>query len=386
MAQPCDYDVIIIGAGLFGAATGFHLARQGQSVLMLERDHIGAQSSGANYGSLRLQGRIDTQYPLSLRAQHLWETFEATFGEPCEYERTGHVYFARDDAGRAKVEAYAEASRSVGMQIEMLEGAALRQRLPFLTENATVASFSPKCATANPRLATPAICRAFERAGGHLRTQCAVIELWKEGQLFHVRTSSGLHLTASKLVNAAGAWAGSIAAQFGEAVPLFAAGPPQFVTEPLPYILRPVLQSIEGDVILRQIPRGNFIFAGYPRTRANPDGAFTFVPSRKLAKCMRALVEAVPALSGVEVIRNWSGVEGYLPDMLPIVGASQTTDNLFHAFGASGGGFQIGLAVGESLAAQVAGASPICDLSTYRIDRFAAGLVESDKIAKEFDN
>ncbi|MCC9620397.1 FAD-dependent oxidoreductase [Thalassospira sp. MA62] len=91
---------------------------------------------------------------------------------------------------------------------------------------------------------------------------------------------------------------------------------------------------------MRQIPRGNVIFSGYPRTHSNKDGKFTYVPPAKTRHGMRALARAIPILSQVDIIRVWSGVEGYLPDMLPIIGPSQTTAGLYHAFGGSGGGFQ----------------------------------------------
>lgn len=386
MSRGTAYDVIIVGAGLFGCATGLFLARRGLSVLCLERGHVGAQSSGANFGSLRLQGRSASQYPLSLRAQALWESFEDWVGEPCEYEKTGHIYFARDEDGRAKLLGYVQSGRAAGLEVETLEGDALRQRLPFLTERACLASVSPRSATANPRLATPALCRAYLRAGGMLETGCAVTEISRQSGLFRVTAADGRQFSAPKLANAAGAWAGTIAETFGERVPLFGAGPPQFVTEPLPYVLHPVLQSIEGDLILRQIPRGNFIFAGYPRTRSNPDGEFTFVPPEKVAAGLRSMTDAVPALASAEVIRNWSGVEGYLPDMLPVIGPSETTEGLFHVFGASGGGFQIGPAVGESLAAVIAGEPPVCPLDSYGIARFAGELEASDKIQREFDS
>lgn len=385
MRRAGSCDVVIIGAGLFGCATGLFLVRRGLSVSILERGHVGAQSSGANFGSLRLQGRSARQYPLSLRAQQLWESFEEWVGEPCEYDRTGHVYFARDGEGRERLLKYAGIGRAAGLDVELVEGAALRDRYPFLTDEACIASYAPRSATANPRLATPALCRAFLRAGGTVHTGCEVHDISRRGGGFEVRTGNGVSLSASRLVNAAGAWAGGIAAQFDEPVPLFGAGPPQFVTEPLPHILRPVLQSIEGDLILRQIPRGNFIFAGYPRTRSNAEGTFTFVPPRKLEFGMQVMARAMPALASVEVIRNWSGVEGYLPDMLPVIAKSETTDGLFHAFGGSGGGFQIGPAVGESLAALVAGDDPECSLEDYRIGRFAEDAETSDKIASEFD-
>lgn len=385
MKEPQTFDAIIVGAGLFGCATGFFLAQRGLATAILERGHVGAQSSGANFGSLRLQGRAERQFPLSLRAQALWEDFENWVGESCEYDRTGHIYFARNDEGRAKLLEYVKAGRSAGLEIEILEGEALRRRLPFLTEDAHIACHSPRSATANPRLATPAICRAFLRQGGTLRSGCEVVRVAHRDGCFRVETAGGETLSAPFLVNAAGAWAGEIAGRFGEPVPLFGAGPPQFVTEPLPYRLRPVLQSIEGDLILRQIPRGNFIFAGYPRTRANAGGKFTFVPPRKVETGLQVIAETMPGLISAQVIRNWSGVEGYLPDMLPVIGPSSTTEGLFHAFGASGGGFQIGPAVGENLASLIVGDRPVCPLEDYAIGRFSGGAETSDRIAREFD-
>ncbi len=385
MTRPATFDAVVIGAGLFGAFTALFLARAGRRVALLERGHVGAQSSGANFGNLRLQGRTPSQYPLSLRAQQHWEGFSALTGEGCEYDRTGHVYFARTPEGRATLLKYAAASEANGIEVEILEGRALRARLPLLAPEIGIASLSPRCAAANPRLATPAVCRAFLRQGGVLEEGCAVGEIRHEDGVFTAVAEDGRAYHAPALVNAAGGWAGAIAATFGEAVPMFPAGPPQFVTEPLPHVLHPTLQAVEGDVIVRQIPRGNIIFAGYPRTRSNSDGAHTFVPPRKIRAGMAALVSAVPAFRTAEVIRSWSGVEGYLPDMLPVLGPSGTTAGLFHAFGGSGAGFQIAPAVGECLAAAVAGDPLPCSLEPYRIGRFDGDLQESEKMVSEFD-
>lgn len=378
-------DVIVIGAGLFGAFTAWHLAQAGVAITMVDRGWLGAQSSGANFGNLRLQGRMPAQYALSLLAQEFWENFDARIGEGCEYDRTGHVYFANSEDGRKTLGRYLAASNENGLVVEALGPEDLARLVPGIAPAITTGSYSARCATANPRLATPAVCRSFLRAGGTLEQGWQVSDVRRDGDGFVVTSSDGRTLSAAVVVNAAGNWAGEFAARFGEPVPMFGAGPPQFVTEPLPYILRPVLQAVEGDVILRQIPRGNFIFAGYPRTRSNADGEYTFVPPRKIKAGMAALCRTMPGIAGGEIIRSWSGVEGYLPDMLPVIDRSRTTDGLFHAFGGSGGGFQIAPAVGMALAALIMGSTPVCDLTPYQVDRFGADLVASDKLRMEFD-
>lgn len=380
-----NFDVIIIGGGLFGSFTGLFLARSGKRVALLERGLVGAQSSGANFGGLRLQGRSPEQYPLSLMAQGHWENFDGLIGEGCEYDRNGMVYFASSEASRDRLLKYASSSRACGLEIEIWEGDEVRRQLPWLTGSGLTASYSPRCAVANPRITTPAVVRAMTRAGGQLFEGTEVVGIDQGQTSFTVSTPNRPPMTAPVLVNAAGGWAGAICEQFGEPVPLFSAGPPQFVTEPMPYVLKPSVYAIEGDMIIRQTSRGNFIFAGYPRTLANDDGRHTFVPPQKTLNGMRAVGTHVPGFRNAEVIRVWSGVEGYLPDMLPAIGASQTTAGLYHAFGGSGGGFQIAPAVGECLALEICGKKAPVDLSPYSTGRFRSSVEASDKLMREFD-
>jgi sarcosine oxidase subunit beta len=378
-------DVIVVGGGLFGAFTGLFLARAGLRVTLLEKGQVGAQASATNFGNLRLHGRSARQYPLSIRAQELWEAYETLTGEGCEIIRTGHLYFAGGPRGETQLRKDVETATRFGVESQLLEGRALRDRFGFLSPRIRLAAFSPRSAVANPRLSTPPVARALARAGGTVIEGCEIAGFELTASGFAVTSADGRRFEAPKLVNAAGAWAGKLAEQAGEPVPMFSAGPPQFVTEPLPHRLPPSVHMVEGDVIVRQIARGNIIFSGYPRTHSLPSGEFTHVPPAKTLRGMRELVDCIPMLARAEIIRVWSGVEGYLPDMLPVIGASTTTPGLFHAFGGSGGGFQIAPAVGESLAALVRGEAPPVDVAGYGIDRFTEDSEVSEKIHLEFD-
>src|SRR3954466_12410656 len=116
--MPSTADVAIVGGGLIGAWTAFFLARRGQRVVLIEKGAVGAQSSGTNFGNLRLQGRFPGQYPLSLRSQALWEDIEALIGDACEFAQTGHLYLACDEDEQAALEGYAQVSESFGLAIE----------------------------------------------------------------------------------------------------------------------------------------------------------------------------------------------------------------------------------------------------------------------------
>jgi sarcosine oxidase subunit beta len=378
-------DVAIVGGGLIGAWTAFFLARRGQRVTLIEKGVVGAQSSGVNFGNLRLQGRFPGQYPLSLRSQALWEDFEGLIGEDCEFEQTGHLYLAYDEEERAKLEGYAAVSESYGLAIERVGPADLRRRWPWLSEHAVAATFSARDATANPRLATPAVARAAARQGATILENTRVAAVDRDDDSFSLKLADGSRICCGTLVNCAGAWALEIAERFGETAPVFPAGPPQFVTEPFPYRIEPSVQAIDGSVIFRQIPRGNVILAGYPRTAADPQANRAPVQPAKTLAAMRALARVAPMLEQCHVIRVWSGIEAYLPDMIPVIGPSGTTPGLFHAFGFCGHGFQISPGVGLCLSEMILDGETSTPLESFAITRFRSAAAVSEKFREEFD-
>src|SRR5262245_19361122 len=91
MADTREPDIAIIGGGIAGVASAFHLARAGKRVLLLERGAAGAQASGVNFGGLRTNGRAMAELSLSLRARAVWQKLETLIGHDCETEFPGHV-------------------------------------------------------------------------------------------------------------------------------------------------------------------------------------------------------------------------------------------------------------------------------------------------------
>jgi sarcosine oxidase subunit beta len=87
-------------------------------------------------------------------------------------------------------------------------------------------------------------------------------------------------------------------------------------------------------------------------------------------EALRLAVELVPSLAGVNVIRSWSGIDGKMPDRIPVIGPSRTTPGLFHAFGFSGHGFQLGPGIGAIMTELVLDGRTDVPLDAFRVDRF----------------
>ena len=188
--------------------------------------------------------------------------------------------------------------------------------------------------------------------------------------------AQGLTVTSRYLVNASGAWAAKFLDMFDEYAPLTLRTPNLFVTEPVSYFLTKSIAVCGGKVYFRQVERGNVVLGGGPgwgdlsieRSRNRADTT--------LGQFSRA-IELVPELAGLQIIRSWSGLEGDLPDKLPIIGPSRTIPNLFHAFGLCGHGFQLGPAIGEIVCEHIRNGHSETPIDAFCISRFANA--ESDR-------
>ena len=375
MSERLTADVAIIGGGTAGCSTALHLRRRGASVVLLERGLCGGQASGVNYGGVRQQGRALAELPLARRSREMWGRLAEIVGSDCEFMATGHIKLARSDSDMAELEAYQAAVRPHGLDLELLGRNAIRMRYPWLGDAAVGGSFCAEDGAANPRVVAPAFARAARAAGADLREHAPVTAIEHDGARFRLRTADGIEVSAATLVNVAGAWGHEIASRFGESVPEEVIAPNMCVSEALPYFMVPNFGVCGGGVYVRQTPRGNVVFGGgrgiadRERLRAYPVAATSL-------DAMRQTIALVPRLRHAQIIRTWTGIEGTMPDDIPVIGPSRTTPGLFHAFGFSGHGFQLGPVMGAVLSELVLDGTTPTPIAAFDIARFTSAPVK----------
>lgn len=378
MTERLSVDVTIIGGGIAACAAAVALREAGLAVAVLERWRCGAGASGVNFGGVRQQGRHLAELPLARRARALWSDLHRRLGEGVEFEATGHLKLARSETDMAELERYAETARDHGLELTLLGANAVRDEWPWLGPKVVGASLSPSDGQANPRVVGPAYARLARKLGAEIREFAGVRHAARSGERFDVE-AEGVTVTSRWLVNAAGAGAGTVASWFDERAPLSPLTPNMLVTEPLPYFVSRSVGVCGGDIYVRQIRRGNVIFGGghgwgdaelglaRPRSEASLDG-------------MTRVVDIVPSLKGAQVIRTWSGMDGQMPDQIPVIGFSATTPHLVHAFGFSGHGFQLGPVIGLVIAELITTGQTASPIAPFAIERFA-GRIDGPRAA-----
>lgn len=368
-------DVLIIGGGLMGTTTAFFLRQQhGLSVTLLERELIGRQASGTNFGNVRRQGRDLVQMPLANRARAVWGRVKELLGEDLEFKPYGHLRVCYTEKQAAVLEQHARDARPLGLKLELFSAEALRKRWGIFSNEVVAGSLSPIDGHANPRLAGPAFGRAARRAGAAIHEHSEVAHIERDGADFVAHTADGRQFRAAQLLVTSGAWSGKFAASFGEPVPLEARGPQMGVTEPLPYAIGPsigVSTPIETEGLYwRQIERGNIVFGGGLKGPALADQIRAYVKPDNILRQLREMRRFVPAFEHVQLLRVWSGIEGYTADWAPVLGPSARVPGLHYAFGFNGEGFAISPGVGEVMAELLATGQTSTPIAPFSIARF----------------
>jgi len=364
-------DVIVIGGGLHGASAALHLARRGAKVTVIEKDHVGRHASGVNAGGVRRLGRHLAEVPLAVAAMELWHRIGDLVDDDCGFESHGQVKVAENEAELATLRARVDELTRLGFtHEELIDRRALREIVPAIAGHCVGAIVCRRDGAANPYRTTFAFKRKAESLGARFVENAAATGLARNGAAWRVATAAGAY-EAPTVVNCAGAWADRIAASLGEPVPLEPIAPMLMITAALPRFIEPVVGAAGRPLSFKQFRNGTVLIGGGHRGTLDRDANRTALDFAGLAASARTVWDLFPAMRGAAIVRCWAGIEARMPDDIPVIGASATSDGVFHAFGFSAHGFALGPIVGSILAELIAGGRTNLPIAPFRIDRFA---------------
>lgn len=367
--------VVVVGAGITGAATALALAEAGAEVVVLERRRPAAMASGWTLAGVRQSGRDPAELMLAREAVAAWGTLDERLGASAGYRRTGNLRLARDEGEAAAIRAMVEEQRARGLDLDLLDGAALREVAPALGPRVRLASFCPTDGQAEPLAAVGAFRAAGERLGVSYRSGTTVLRLHAGAGFRGVETADGL-VEADACVLAAGVETNALLAPLGLDVPMTVGLVAAMETEPLPPLLGPVIGTAGADLAIRQRACGRVRFTGGVEPAeirvVERDGAPRVSPPAVAVRgALERAAAAVPALARAPVAEVWGGLIDAAPDGLPTLDRAPGVEGLVVAAGFSGHGFGIAPAVGPALADLALGRERP-DLAAFRMGRTAA--------------
>jgi sarcosine oxidase subunit beta len=367
--------VIVIGGGLHGCSAALHLALRGARVTVVEKDHVGRHASGVNAGGVRRLGRHLAEVPLSVASMELWHRIRDLVDYDCGFESCGQVRVAETEAELEHLRGRVAELRALGFSHEeLIDQRELREMVPAVSEHCVGAVVARGDGVANPYRTTMAFKRKAERLGVRVEEGARVMRLARDGAAWRVETETGNHYEAPVLVNCAGAWADRIAASLGEPVPLEAWALMLMISGRMPPFIKPVTGAAGRPLSFKQFANGTVLIGGGYRGQAARDENWTELDFVGLAQSARTVWEMFPIMRSAEIVRCWAGIEARMPDDIPVIGPSSTAEGVFHAFGFSGHGFQLGPVVGSILAELVTAGRTNVPIAPFTIERFKPRL------------
>lgn len=158
----------------------------------------------------------------------------------------------------------------------------------------------------------------------------------------------------------------------GDTIPLRAEAPTMMVTKRISHFLDPVVGLASRKLSFKQMPNGCVVIGGGYRSRLDMTTEHTVIDFKELMISGQTVTDVFPLMQDVPVVRCWAGIEGIMPDQIPLIGPSPSAPGIFHAFGFSAHGFQLGPIVGKIMADLVTDGSTEFPIKPFRADRFAS--------------
>jgi glycine/D-amino acid oxidase-like deaminating enzyme len=374
-------DLVIVGAGVVGAASAYFASLAGLRVVVVERGTIAGGTSSAGEGNLLVSDKeAGPELDLALYSQQVWREDLVEYADLWEFEAKGGLVVAGSERSLASLLELSVHQRRHGVEVRDVAQAELRDYEPHLSRELTGAAFYPQDAQVQPMLVVAHLLRLARERGAQVRTRTEVVGFLRDGdRVTGVRTARG-DIPAGAVLNAAGTWAGGVAELAGVRVPVLPRRGFILVTQPMPprtvrhkvYAAEYVGDVASSDAALQTSPvvegtDSGTILIGSSRERVGFDRTVSISAISTLAAKAIALF---PMLRKVRAMRTYCGFRPYCPDHLPVIGPDPRAPGLWHACGHEGAGIGLSAATGKLIAQALTGEKPDLDLTPFAPDRF----------------
>jgi glycine/D-amino acid oxidase-like deaminating enzyme len=367
-------DVVVVGAGIMGASTAWHLAKRGVETVVVERESAPAMgSTGKSAAGVRVQFTTEANIRLSMYSLPFYRSFKEQYGHDVGYKDIGYLLLVPHEKWEVHLQSV-ELQRSLGAPVEVFSPDDAQKFVPFATDGLAGATYGPWDGVIDPHMATHAWVAMGKELGVDYRFDSAVTSIERVGSAWRV-TAGDETIEAPYLVNAAGAWSGALGRLAGLDVPVGAKRIQIFLSAPIAdERTYPLTIDLTTGVYVRG--EGDRVLFG----RDNLEQDFGFTEGIDESWLEHVLLTGVGRFPwweelGIDLKGSWWGYYGVSPDNSPLIGPHPGADGWIDACGFSGHGIMhapvTGLAISEMIAD---GASHTVDVGPFDHDRFGRNV------------
>ncbi len=364
-------DVVIIGAGVIGCSTAYHLARLGVTdIVVLEKDQVGSGSSGKSAAMLGLQFFTDElNARMALYSYNRYMQFEEEVGAPTGFRKTGWLSLATAETADSVRQSVA-LLRSLGVSSELLSPEEICYRYPHIhTDDLVLGAWGPDDGVIDPHMVMWGFLARAREKGVELQQGVRATGIRvRAGRVEGVETSAGF-IATPVVVNAAGPWAVEVARWVGVEVPLLNLARNIVVTGPFPLLPAdwPFVDDLTAEWYMRREGPGVLMGMGkLPTDTLEPAFRSDF-----LEPMLEAAIHRMPILEKATFQTGWTGVRPLTPDDLPILGPVPQVDGFILNCGWGGKGIIQAPIAGQLIAEFICyGQATTMSLEPFRIGRF----------------
>jgi sarcosine oxidase, subunit beta len=369
---PSSAAVVVIGGGVIGLSTAYHLARRGvRDVVLLDKDALGSGSTSKAAGGVRAQFSDPVNVTLGARSLETFRNFSALFGQEIDLHQVGYLFLLSTPESVAAFEANVALQNDLGIPSRMIGVEEARRLSPLVsTDGLLAAAYSPADGHCTPESVVLGYASAARRAGATLLPHCAATGIdVRDGCIVGVRTEAGT-IRTDTVVCAAGAWSAEVGSWVGVDLPVTPLRRQILVTEPVPGLDPQTPFTIDFDTTFYFHGEGTGLLLGMSDPEETPGFALTRSDAW-LPRLGEAIERRAPALAEVGIAGGWAGLYEMTPDHNALVGRADTVANFLYATGFSGHGFLMGPAVGEVMRDLYLGEKTFVDVTGLSAARFA---------------
>jgi sarcosine oxidase, subunit beta len=378
---PATADVVIVGGGVIGLSTAFHLAEGGAEVVLIERDELGSGSSSKAAGGIRAQFSDALNITISQRSMQAYRDFGRRPGWEIDFDPIGYLFVLDSEQQIGAFERSIALQNAQGVPSRLIAPDEALELCPLLNvDDVLAAAYSAEDAHATPESVVQGYAAGARAFGAHLQTRCAVERITvSDGSIGEVVTTSGTVRTDT-VVCAAGAWSHLCGAMVGVQIPVRPLRRQVLFTEAMTGLPTPLPLTIdfstglyfhrEGPGLLLSMPDPQDVYGFSMETSDDWVEALITVAERR-----------VPIIADVGIKGGWAGLYDMSPDHNAVIGEAPAVSRFLYATGFSGHGFMQAPAVGELVRDLVLRRPSFVDVSAMGVERFDGSV----SLAPEFN-